>query len=424
MAVMFSAFVLLLALNIPVAYSLLAVSIGYIVWTGQIPLVVVPQQLGAGTDQFLLLAIPFFFLAGEFMAQGGISVRLVQVARAMVGHFRGGLGHMNVLASAMFAGISGSAVADMAALGKIEMSMMKSSGYPAGFSAAITAASATLGPIIPPSIAMLVYGSISDTSVGRLFLAGFVPGAVMVVFLMVAISVIAKRRNFPREEWVGWVMLARKIFESIPVMLLPVIILGGIFGGFFTPTESAVVAAAYALVVGMILGELHLAHLPSILVKVAVDTAQILFILITAALFGWVMARESIPDQLVAIVLQYNTGPWIFLLAVNLLLLFLGCFMEPIAILVIVIPILLPAVKTLGIDLVHFGVVVVLNMMIGLITPPFGILIFVAMSLAKITLGAFMRDCWPFLVALLFALGVVTYFPDIVLYLPNYFFDK
>lgn len=419
---LFGGLILLLALNIPVGYAMLSLSIGYLVFRGDIPFIVVAQQLGAGTDQFLLLAIPFFYLAGEFMAFGGITQRLVELARALVGHFRGGLGYMTVISSMFFAGISGSAVADMAALGKIEIGMMRLAGYPIGFAAAIKSASATLGPIIPPSIPMLVYGSLSDTSVGKLFLAGFLPGALMGLFLMVAVRVVAVRRNFPRSDWVGFPALGRKIVQSIPVLVLPVIILGGIFGGVFTPTEAAIVAAAYALVVGMTIGELRPSMIPDILARVAVESAQIMFILACATLFSWIMARESVPATLAQMVLSHHTSPWLFLLSVNVMLLVLGGFMETVPILVIVVPVLLPIVKALGIDLVHFGVMVSLNLMVGLIHPPIGMLMFIVMSMAKITMETFVRETWPFLVALLAALAVVTYWPDLVLFLPRFFY--
>lgn len=420
--VLFGVFTLMLAVNIPVAYAMLAVSIGYLVWNWNIPFIVVAQQLGAGTDQFLLLSIPFFYLAGEFMAHGGITARLVNLARAMVGHFRGGLGHVTVLSSMLFSGISGSAVADMAALGKIEIGMMRTAGYPLGFAAAIKSAAATLGPIIPPSIPLLVYGSMTDTSVGKLFLAGFVPGFLMTVFLMAAVTVVATRRNFPLSPWVGWGALCKTVIQSIPVLMLPVIILGGIFGGFFTPTEAAIVAAAYALVAGMIIGDLKLKNIPAILVKVAVESAQIMIILACAALFSWILAREQIPAQLAAIALSHHTEPWLFLLVVNLLFLFLGAFMETIPIMVIAIPVLLPVVKALGIDLVHFGVMISLNLMVGLIHPPIGMLMFIVMSMTKISMQEFVREMWPFLFALIAALIVVTYFPEFVLFVPRYFY--
>lgn len=420
--VLFTGLILLLALNIPVGYAMLSLSIGYLAWRGDIPFIVVAQQLGAGTDQFLLLSIPFFYLAGEFMAHGGITQRLVDVARALVGHFRGGLGYMTVVSSLFFAGISGSAVADMAALGKIEIAMMRIGGYPIGFAAAIKSAAATLGPIVPPSIPLLVYGALTDTSVGKLFLAGFVPGGLMALFLMAAVRIAAVRRDFPRSEWVGWRTLAAKLVASVPVLILPGIILGGIFGGFFTPTEAAIVAAAYALVAGMVIGDLRLAQVPGILARVAVESAQIMFILAAATLFSWIMARERVPATLAELALSHHTSPWLFLLAVNVMLLILGGFMETVPILVIVVPVLMPIVKALAIDPVHFGVMVSLNLMIGLVHPPIGMLMFIVMQMTKISMETFVRETWPFLAALLVALATVTYWPDLVLAVPRYFY--
>jgi C4-dicarboxylate transporter DctM subunit len=418
----FLVFVVLLALNIPVAYAMLATSIGYLVLNGNIPLIVVAQQLGAGTDQFLLLAIPLFFLAGEFMAHGGIIQRLVTLAKAMVGHFPGGLAITTVISSVFFAGISGSAVADMAALGRVEIGMMKGAGYPLGFAGAIKAASATLGPIIPPSIPMLVYGGLTNTSVGQLFMAGFVPGLLMAIFLIIAIRIVAKRRNFPVTEWAGWGTLLQLLAQSIPILVLPVIVLGGIFGGFFTPTEAAIVAAAYALVAGLALGELKVRAIPGILLRVSVDSAQIMFILASAVLFSWILARENLPATMAHFIAATHTSPWVFLLVVNVGLLFLGAFMEPIPILVIVIPILMPVVQALGIDPVQFGVIVSLNINLGLIHPPIGMLMFMVMAMTGINMGTFVRETWPFLIALLAALAVITYWPDLVLFLPNYFY--
>ncbi len=416
--------VVLLALNVPVAYAMLGVSILYLVLRQDIPLIVVAQQVAAGTDKFLLLAIPFFFLAAELMSSGGVMQRLVDFARALVGHLRGGLGQMNVVASMFFAGVSGSAVADAAGPGKLEIEIMRRAGYPHGFSAAITAASATIGPIIPPSIPLVVYGSIANVSVGRLFLAGFVPGLLMGLFLMAAVWWLAGRRSFPRTEWVGGRALVRSTLQSVPVLMLPVIILGGIFSGVFTPTESAIVAAGYALVIGLALGELKPRAVPGILVKVAADTSRIMLIVATASLYSWILAREGLPQQITAFFLGLGAEPWMFLALVNVLLLALGCFMEPLPIMVIVVPTLLPVVKALGIDLVHFGLVVTLNLMIGLITPPVGMVMFVVMHLTKLSLEAFTREVWPFLVALIVVLLVITYWPGLVTFVPNYFFGR
>jgi tripartite ATP-independent transporter DctM subunit len=397
----------LLALNVPVAFAMLATSIIYLLVLQEVPLIVVAQQVAAGTDKFLLLAIPFFFLAAEFMSTGGIMHRLVELARAIVGHLRGGLGQVNVLASMMFAGMSGSAVADAAGMGRIEIEMMHRSGYDRGFSGAVTAASATIGPVIPPSIPFVVYGSLANVSIGKLFLAGIFPGVAMGVFLMGAVWVLAGRRNFPTSEWAGFHHLARQFVHSLPVLALPVIILGGIFSGVFTATESAVVAAAYALVIGLLLRELHPADIVRVLLRVGTDTARIMLIVVSATLYSWILAREGAPQALTAAVLSLTTEPWLLLALINLLLLLLGCFMEPLPIMVIVVPNMLPLVQTLGIDLTHFGVIVTLNLMIGLITPPIGLVMFTVMDITKIPLDRFTREIWPFLVALVLVLILV-----------------
>ena len=409
----------LLALNVPVAFAMLATSIVYLLVLQEVPLIVVAQQVAAGTDKFLLLAIPFFFLAAEFMSTGGIMHRLVELARAIVGHLRGGLGQVNVLASMMFAGMSGSAVADAAGMGRIEIEMMHRSGYDRGFSGAVTAASATIGPVIPPSIPFVVYGSLANVSIGKLFLAGIFPGVAMGVFLMGAVWVLAGRRNFPTSEWAGFHYLARQFVHSLPVLALPVIILGGIFSGVFTATESAVVAAAYALVIGLLLRELHPADIVRVLLRVGTDTARIMLIVVSATLYSWILAREGAPQALTAAVLSLTTEPWLLLALINLLLLLLGCFMEPLPIMVIVVPNMLPLVQTLGIDLTHFGVIVTLNLMIGLITPPIGLVMFTVMDITKIPLDRFTREIWPFLVALVLVLILVTYLPGLVLLLPE-----
>jgi C4-dicarboxylate transporter DctM subunit len=244
----------------------------------------------------------------------------------------------------------------------------------------------------------------------------------MALFLIVAVRMVAKRRHFPVSEWQGWTPLVKLVFESIPVLVLPVIVLGGIFGGFFTPTEAAIVAAAYAMIVGWALGELRLALIPAILVRVTVDSARIMFILAAATLFSWILARENLPATMASFILATHTSPWLFLLVVNVILLFLGAFMEPIPILVIVIPVLMPVVRALGIDPVQFGVIVSLNVSLGLIHPPIGMLMFMVMAMTGINMNTFVRETWPFLIALLLALGVITYWPDFVLFLPRHFY--
>jgi tripartite ATP-independent transporter DctM subunit len=409
----------LLALNVPVAFAMLTTSILYLAITQEVPMIVVAQQVGAGTDKFLLLAIPFFFLAAEFMNTGGIMHRLVDLASAMVGHVRGGLGHVNVVASMLFAGMSGSAVADAAGMGRIEIEMMRKSGYPLAFSGAITAASATIGPVIPPSIPFVVYGSLAGVSVGKLFLAGVLPGVAMGLFLMGSVWVLAGRRSFPTATWAGFGHLGRRFIRSLPVLMLPLIILGGIFSGVFTATESAIVAAAYALLVGLLLREIGVADIVPILIRVGTDTARIMMIVVAATLYSWILAREGAPQAVAGSFLALTDHPWLLLLLINVLLLLLGCFMEPLPIMVIVVPTMLPLVQALGIDLVHFGVVVTLNLMIGLITPPIGIVMFTVMQITKLPIERFARAIWPFFIALLLVLALVTYVPGLVLFLPE-----
>ncbi len=409
----------LLALNVPVAFAMLTTSIVYLAITQEVPLIVVAQQVGAGTDKFLLLAIPFFFLAAEFMNTGGIMHRLVDLAGAMVGHIRGGLGHVNVVASMLFAGMSGSAVADAAGMGRIEIEMMRKSGYPLAFSGAITAASATIGPVIPPSIPFVVYGSLAGVSVGKLFLAGVIPGVAMGLFLMGSVWVLAGRRSFPTATWAGFGHLGRELVHALPVLALPVIILGGIFSGVFTATESAIVAAAYALLIGLLLRELRLADIVPILIRVGTDSARIMMIVVAATLYSWILAREGAPQAVASVFLNLTDQPWLLLLLINVLLLLLGCFMEPLPIMVIVVPTMLPLVQALGIDLVHFGVIVTLNLMIGLITPPIGIVMFTVMEITKVPIESFSRAIWPFFAALVLVLALITYVPGLVLLLPE-----
>jgi tripartite ATP-independent transporter DctM subunit len=409
----------LLALNVPVAFAMLTTSILYLAITQEVPLIVVAQQVGAGTDKFLLLAIPFFFLAAEFMNTAGITQRLVDLAGAMVGHIRGGLGQVNVVASMLFAGMSGSAVADAAGIGRIEIELMRKGGYPLAFSGAITAASATIGPIIPPSIPFVVYGSLAGVSVGKLFLAGVIPGVAMGLFLMGSVWVIAGRRRFPTGTWAGFAHLGRQFIRSLPVLVLPLIILGGIFSGVFTATESAIVAAAYALLIGLLLREIGRADIAPILLRVGTDSARIMLIVVAATLYSWILAREGAPQAVAQTFLALTDDPWLLLLLINLLLLLLGCFMEPLPIMVIVVPTMLPLVQALGIDLVHFGVIVTLNLMIGLITPPIGLVMFTVMQITKIPIETFTRAIWPFFVALVMVLALVTYVPGLVLFLPE-----
>ena len=338
----------LMALNIPVAFAMLLAAIAYLTVLDQVPLIVVAQQAAAGTDKFLLLAIPFFFLAAELMSVGGSLQRLMDFSHALVGHIRGGLGQVNVVSSMLFAGMTGSAVADAAGPGRIEIEMMRRAGYDVGFSAAITGASATIGPIIPPSIPFVVYGSLAEVSVGKLFIAGILPGVAMGLFLMGSVWWIAGRRSFPCYRWPGWAETASRFVRALPVLVLPLVILGGIFSGVFTPTESAVVAAGYALLLGFATRELRSADLGAILLRVGADTSRIMLIVVASDVFSWILAREGVPQALAAATLALTDEPWLVLLLINVLLLLLGTVMEPLPIMVLVVPVLMPLVRSTG----------------------------------------------------------------------------
>ena len=409
-----------LLLGIPIGFSMLLASILYLLVAGDVPLIAVAQRMAAGTDQYLLLAIPFFFLAAELMNSGGIMGQLVRVASAMVGHFRGGLGHVSVLANMLLSGISGSASADAAGLGRLQIEMMRKGGYDVAFAAALGGAAATIGPVIPPSIPFVVYGGIAGVSIGQLFLAGIVPGILMGVFLMAAVWVIARRRGYPLQPWRGFRALVAELGGALPIMALPAIILGGILSGAFTPTEAAIVAAAYALLVGkFLLRTLRWADLPPILVRVGTDTARLMFILCASSLFAWILALESVPQQLAGAMLSISQERWVVLLLINLLLLLLGTFLEPVVLLVLLVPILDPLIRQVGIDPVHFGVVITLNLMIGLLTPPVGSVMFIMMAIGNVSMAQLTRECWPFIAVLAALLMLITYVPWIVMFVPD-----
>jgi tripartite ATP-independent transporter DctM subunit len=409
-----------LALNVPIGFALLLSSILYLAIGGEVPVIAAAQRVVAGTDHYLLLAIPFFFLAAELMNAAKIMDRLVRVALAIVGHIRGGLGHVSVISDMMLAGISGSAVADAAGLGRLQFEIMRNGGYSPGFAAALSGSSSTVGPIIPPSIPFVVYASIAGVSVGSLFLAGIVPGLFMGLFLMGVAYVTARRRNYPVRPRASLRTAATEIWRALPVIVLPVIILGGILSGAFTPTEAAVVAAAYAFVLGKFgLRTLHWKQIGPVLIKVGTDTARLMFIIAAGSLFGWILAREGIPQALADAFLSVSDRPWAILMMINVLLLILGCFLEPIVALILVVPILVPLVQSVGIDLIHFGVVVTLNLMIGLITPPVGTIMFIMMTVSRLPMEAFVRELWPMFVALIAVLLLITYIPWLVLAIPS-----
>ena len=412
----------LILLGIPIAVALGIVAIGTM-WIAVGPelLAIFIQRLYVGTTSFPLLAIPFFVLAGNLMNTGGMTHRIFNVAHLIVGRIRGGLAHVNVLASMLFAGMSGSAVADTAGLGVVEIKAMKEAGYGARFSATVTAVSSTIGPIIPPSIPFVIYGSLANVSVGALFLAGIVPGALMGLGLMLVIAVVAKRQNLPLGSARPPMRTAMGVVgAALPALAMPPLVLGGIFMGIVTPTEAAVVAAAYAFLLGRFwYRELSFKNLPDILWDSGRQTAQVMFIIAAAAPFGWVLIQQQIPNALLDILFSLSTEPWAILLIINAVLLLLGMFIEGIAILIIAFPVLLPIITQIGVDPVHFGVIMVLNLMIGLVTPPVGLCLYVVSSISKVSLAEISAELWPYFIALLVVLGIVTFVPELSLWLPH-----
>src|SRR6056297_1671635 len=410
---------LLAGIGTPIGYSIILAALVYL-GLGGMDLALAGEKIIQGLYRsFVLLAVPLFIVAANIMNAGTISDRLLNFCVAAVGRFRGGLGHVNVVASLIFSGMSGSAVADAAGIGKIIIQMMTKDGrYGRGYAAAITAASATIGPIIPPSIPMVLYALVSQSSIGALFLAGIIPGLIMGVVLMAMNTYIAHKRGFVLEEPVPLRELPRKTARAFPALLMPVILLYGIYGGVTTPTEAAAVAAFYALLLaGLFYRALSLRALYGILVESARSSAAVGLVIGGALILNYVVASENVPAMMAERLVGLDIHPLVFLLCVNLLL--LGCVLDATTLIHVVIPLFLPTCRELGIDLVHFGVVAVVNCMIGLITPPYGILLFVINGVTRIPLAEIVREIWPFLGVLLVALLLLILVPDIVLFLPR-----
>ena len=420
MAWLFVIMLVLFVLSVPIAWSMAIAAAVYMAFGPGIPLEGFVQRLIGGIDTFPLLAIPFFILAGNLRNTGGITDRLVRFARALVGHIRGGLAHVVVVTNMIMAGMSGSGVADAAGSGTILIPAMRKAGYGVPFAASIVAAAGTIGPIIPPSIPFVLYGSIASVSIGRLLLGGAIPGILMGICLMVFIYAIARRRNYPSETRASWKEMLSALLYALPPLGMPTIILGGIIGGVMTPTESAAAGAAYAFILGcFIYRELTLAQIPGIITESVIGTASIVIIMSAAQPFSWVLTYELAPQKVLAFVESAQLGQWQLYLLLNVAMLVLGCFMEGLAVMIMAIPVLMPLLEHAGIDLVHFGVVFVLNIMIGAITPPVGTIMYVVLALSHISMAEFAREVWPFVVALVIALLFVTYMPGLALWLPN-----
>jgi C4-dicarboxylate transporter, DctM subunit len=415
------AIVALSLLGLPIGHAMIAGSVLYLYVKGVDMGTAAEQLLNGMYTSYVLLAIPLFILAAEFMNSGSIMDRLLRFCNALVGRWRGGLAQVNVLQSIVFASMSGSALADAAGSGKIMQTLMTKDGkYPASFAAALSAASSVIGPIIPPSIPLVLYALVSDTSIGYLFLAGVVPGLLLGAVQMGLIAFVARRRNFPVEAPVPLRELPRVTWEALPALLMPVILLGCLYSGITTPTEAAAVAALYALLASALIyrsigwGDVYLS-----LTKSARITISIGMLIAGALVFNYVITVENIPKTLAAMLKAYELSPLTFLLIANLVLLVLGCFLEGTTILLIIVPVLLPTAQALGVDPVHFGVVAVVNIMIGLITPPYGLLLFMMVKIAEVPLRDLVREVLPFLYVMIGALALITLVPDLVLFLPR-----
>lgn len=423
LGILFGTFFLLLLAGMPVVFAMgLASAAFLLVIGGSIPLTVIPHQMVAGIDNFPLLAIPFFFLAGELMNAAGITTRLVAFATAVVGHIRGGLAYVVIVTNVIMAGFSGTALADASATGSVLIPAMKRQGYHAEFSAAITAAAATIGPIIPPSIPMIIYAVVAEVSVGSLFLAGVIPGLLMGAYLFAVVYLISRRRGYPIQARSTWSELVTATRRASWALMAPVIILGGIITGVVTPTEAGVLAVIYSLAVGFgVHRELRVRDLPGIFCRTAVGTAVIMIIVGASGVMGWLVANMRIGETVVSGVTALTQSPWMILLLMNVFFLIVGCLMDPLAGMLIFIPVFMPLIKHVHIDPVHFGLVVVLNLMIGLLTPPVGYLLFMSAEMAEVSIDAVIREVTPLLIALLAVLAISTYWPSMVMLIPNLF---
>jgi tripartite ATP-independent transporter DctM subunit len=419
--IIFLLFIILLLFGIPITYALLVPGIiGCIIYPG-IPIQLMGARLANTFLSSTLLAVPLFVLAAQILSDIKVCDLIFGFVNKLVGHVQGGLAQVNVLASVIFSGMSGSAAADAAGLGKVEIDAMNKQGYPVAFSAAVTAASATIGPVFPPSIPLIVYGALADVSTGKLLIGGVLPGLILALVQITYIALIAKRRSFPKTKFIGFRELWKSTCQAIPGLIAPLILIGGMLLGFFTPTEAATVAVVYAIVLGFIMKALTLKGLWQSFRQAALDCGVILITLFGAGLIGLIVARLHVADAVISFISGVTTSPNVLLLIINFLLLIAGCFLDITPCIMLFTPILLPLIKSFGINPVHFGVIMILNLMIGILTPPMGGISYITCKVAGIQLVDFLKEIWPFLIWMAIALMIVTYVPQTVLWLPNLF---
>jgi len=412
-------FFALLGLPIFISMGLAAVVYCAIFWSSS-TFTTIASEMVEFLNNFAFLAVPFFFLAGDLMNAGGITRRLVDFSTALIGHIRGGLSHVNIIASMIFSGVSGSAVADTSAVGSILIPAMKKEGYPGAYAAAVTAASSTIGPVIPPSIPLVVYGLLTEESIGRLFLAGAIPGTLMGLYLIAASYILSRRRGYPARPRASLRQMVKSALDAAAALVMPLIIVVGIVSGMVTPTEAGVLAVAYALVIGLfVYRELNWRELPRYFARSVISSAYVMAIIAAAGIFSHLVAEMRAGQMLAELFASMGQSKWLLLIVINLFFLIWGCLLEPMTALVVVVPMLMPLVKAAGIDPIHFGVVIVLNLMIALITPPVGVVLYLATSLSEEKFQAVVRETPAFLIALLLALACVTFIPQLSLWLPG-----
>lgn len=416
----------LVVLEVPIAFALPASALIYLLISDGIPLMLVVQRVASGLESYVLLAIPLFILTGNLFNTAGIASRVFDFAVAIVGHIRGSLGHVNVVASVIFSGMSGIAQADAAGLGAVEVREMKRRGFTPEFSAAITAVSSIIGPIIPPSGIMIIYAVLADVSVPDLFLAGIVPGVIMSFALMVVIYWLAAthRIEAPLMPRQSMPQIWRAFLRAAPALFAPVLLIGGILTGLATPTQLGALTAAYAILLGFLTRELTFAGLAKAIRDTVATCGVLVFIIAAATPFSAILAMEGVPQQMADLLISISERPWVILLVVNIALLIFGCVMDTTAILLIAVPVLVPALQSLGVDPIHFGLVMVVNLLIGTLTPPFGILLFVMMEVAKVNYKGILKATLPFYIPLFIFLAVLTYWPELPLALPNWVFGR
>lgn len=418
--VLFLSLILLIALGTPVAFALILSSLLAIALDGNMPNLVVLHSMVGGMNSFPLLSIPFFVLAGALMNSAGITQRIFDFANALVGWLRGGLGHVNVGASILFAGMSGAAVADAGGLGAIEVKAMRDKGYDAGFAVGITAASSTIGPIIPPSLPLIIYAVMSSASIGQLFAAGIIPGLIMALALMIMVAWYAKKRNYPKDAGFSVLRCTSTFRRAFLSLMTPVLIIGGILLGLFTATEAAIAASAYALFLGaLVYRTLTIRKLLALSIETIETTSIIMLIIGGAAIFSWVLTTQHITENFTQWMLGFTDSKVAILLLITLILFIVGCFMETIAAITILTPVLLPVAISLGVDPVHFGVMMVLNLMIGLLTPPVGMVLYVLSRVTNVPFESCAKATLPFLIPLVIVLLLVTFIPQLTLWLPS-----